>query len=148
MKLITPKLPKWHPDINECLEMATDFIHERYGYDVTNMPIEIKITKGNRGRFYSNMRSSHIKPYIQCNIHNKLYLYTRKTVGLTTPEKGLHVGYFIGMVTCMIHEITHFIQYIEGRRYSEVETTQNEVDYLERFAPDAYERLERIDKKT
>ena len=74
-------------------------------------------------------------------VRHKLHLYNKQTVGLTTPKQGLAVGYVIGTTCAIIHELTHYIQGMEGRKFSEVETTQNEIDYLKEKDPYWYSRL-------
>lgn len=73
--------------------------------------------------------------------HGKLHLYKKVTIGLTTPHGGLLVGCELQVITSLIHELTHFVQGIEKRLYSEVETTTNEIEYLKLHEPFWYGRL-------
>ena len=42
-----------------------------------------------------------------------------------------NLGYKFSYAAQLIHEITHFVQDLEGRVFSEVETTINEIKFLE-----------------
>ena len=88
-------------------------------------------------------RSLYYKKYgnVSIAVRHKLHLYNKQSIGLTTPKEGLNVGYVIGTTCAIIHELTHYVQGKEGRKYSEVETTINEIDYLKEADPNWYSRL-------
>ncbi len=118
-------IPKWAKSkIEESIKKGSDWISKKYPHiDFSKVKMNISMTR-NRSLYYSSDGSIAIR------VREKLHLYQKKNVGLTTPPQGLNVGYVIGTTTAIIHELTHYVQGIEGRLMSEVETTQNEVDYL------------------
>ncbi len=59
--------------------------------------------------------------------------YDRKTVGTTS--KGIILPKLLHMTVILIHEFTHAVQHFEKRNFSEVETTRNEVKYMELVSP-------------
>jgi len=60
--------------------------------------------------------------------------YLRKLEYLT-PISGIPTNRYDGYRRTLIHEITHFIQYLQKRTFSEVETTKNELEYLIEILP-------------
>ena len=60
--------------------------------------------------------------------------YCRK-LDYLTPIGGIPTNRYVGYRRTLIHEITHFIQYLQKRTFSEVETTKNELEYLIEILP-------------
>jgi hypothetical protein len=96
---------------------------------------EIYISKSGRNcGFYSErtslshyMKGRRIKIGLRrCDTY---YSYLRKNP-LLSPIWGIPIDRYDGYRVCLTHELTHFIQYLEGRKYSEVETTKNEMEYI------------------
>jgi hypothetical protein len=102
---------------------------------------------------------SHFNPYHKkgwkIKIHNrfKLYLYGRKSCGLTTPRGGIEVSAYVDAVITIIHELTHYAQAVYGEingnklfdykfgTFSEIDTTKNSIEYLKEFHPDIHAKL-------
>jgi len=55
--------------------------------------------------------------------------YLRKLPYLS-PIGGIPIPRYLGYRHSLIHELTHFIQFLQKRTFSEVETTKNELEYL------------------
>lgn len=88
------------------------------------------------GRTYN--RGNRDKPIrIQLN-RNYWSTYERKTVGVQADIKCTESQCIEFQ---LVHEITHMIQRAEGRQLSEVETTQNEIDYAEKAYPSLHREL-------
>ena len=58
-----------------------------------------------------------------------------KKLEYLTPIGGIYVHRYVGYKHTLLHELTHLIQYIQQRTYSEVETTKNELEYLLEIEP-------------
>ena len=94
---------------------------------------DIHISKsGKRCGFYSKSSPSYMNgKRIKIGLRgcDKMWNYLRKLPFLT-PISGINLHRYEGYKTSLIHELTHFIQYLQKRTYSEVETTKNELEYL------------------
>ena len=69
--------------------------------------------------------------------------YERKTVGMKAPA-GFRVPTDVYYTSVLIHELTHAVQKLQRRSMSEVETTQNEFEYLACYHNEYYKKLVRI----
>ena len=129
-------IPQWcRPKIDIALTSALQWLQLKYPHiDFEAAQINISMTR-NRSLYYNKNGNVAIA------VRHKLHLYNKQTVGLTTPKEGLAVGYVIGTTCEIIHELTHYVQGVEGRKFSEVETTLNEIDYLKEADPYWYSRL-------
>lgn len=129
-------LPKWvKPKIEESILKAYEWMIKKYPHiDFSKVKMNMSMTR-RRSLYY------HSDGSIEISVRPTLHLYKKKTVGLTTPPKGLNVGYVLGTTMGIIHELTHYAQGIENRTMSEVETTQNEVDYLKEVDKFWYDQL-------
>ena len=129
-------IPQWcRPKIDIAITSALQWLRQKYpAIDFDKAQLNISMTR-NRSLYYCQNGNVAIK------VRHKLHLYNKQTVGLTTPKEGLAVGYIIGTTCAIIHELTHYVQGIEGRKFSEVETTMNEIDYLKETDPYWYDRL-------
>ena len=65
---------------------------------------------------------------------DNMWNYLRK-VPYLSPTSGIQLNRYEGYRKTLIHELTHFIQYLQKRTYSEVETTKNELEYLLEIEP-------------
>ncbi len=86
--------------------------------------------------FSTARRGAHFVPHknlIELGCNNYLSTYKRKTVG--EYFEGGKVDLDCALACKIVHELTHWVQYIEGRRYSEVETTENELALIRKFHP-------------
>lgn len=129
-------IPQWaKPKIDTALTSALLWLKKKYPHiDFHAVQLNFSVTR-NGSLYYSENGKVAIA------LRHKLHLYSKQTVGLTTPKEGLNVGYVIGTTCAIIHELTHYVQGIEGRRFSEVETTQNEIDYIKEVDLYWYEQL-------
>jgi TATA-box binding protein (TBP) (component of TFIID and TFIIIB) len=66
----------------------------------------------------------------------------KKRIGLWAPLIYCTLGESITLQA--IHELTHHIQHDQNRKYSEVETTLNEIEYAKEYYPGLYRKLEKI----
>lgn len=88
------------------------------------------------GRTYN--RGNRDKP-IRIQLDRNFWsTYERKTVGVQADIKCTESQCIEFQ---LVHEITHMIQVSEGRQLSEVETTQNEIDYAEKVYPHLHREL-------
>jgi hypothetical protein len=129
-------IPKWAlPKIMESIKLGTEWITKKYPHiDFSKAIVNFSITR-NGSNFWSKNGIVNVK------VGHKIQYYIRHTVGLTTPRTGLNVGYVIATTSHLIHELTHYVQGVEGRKFSEIETTQNEIDFLREYDPYWYEKL-------
>jgi len=133
---------------------ALSFVAERYGLDdaqsgaLAAIPVRWKRARGSSA-FYLRAAHGFAGPHILVRVPGgarvRWHTYRRARARFATPPGGidLDVPTFAGAV--LVHELTHALQHgVAGepkRRYSEVETTENELEYVRRRAPDAYARL-------
>lgn len=117
--------PKYaRPKVEAAIREAEKFLAARYpAFDFSNAEVHFSIT-----RHGSNYKQATQRINVCCRYD--LYLYRKANAGLTTPPKGLNVGIQIQTACAIIHELTHYVQGTENRKFSEVETTQNEIKYL------------------
>lgn len=129
-------IPQWvKPKIDQAIASALQWLRLKYPHiEFDKAQVNFSMTRN--GSIYHGKDGS-----VAIAVKHKLHLYNKQTVGLTTPKEGLSVGYVIGTACAIIHELTHFVQGAEKRKYSEVETTQNEIDYLKDSDPYWYGRL-------
>jgi len=124
-KINLHKLPKWQqPIVERSIITAEQFIKDKYDIDCFDL---VTLKCSNTCRFAKYMIGDGL---IRLDLkRNYIKLYERKTLGVykaNIDNVGLETSY-----TCqLIHELTHFIQDIEDRCFSEVETTKNELQYL------------------
>ena len=95
---------------------------------------DILISKsGKRSKMYRNPKLSHFSRGKRIRIGLRgcdvFVVYCRKLEHLT-PIGGIQVDRYDGYRHTLTHELTHFIQHLEKRNYSELETTKNELEYL------------------
>lgn len=133
---------------------ALGFVAERYGLDAAQcealaaIPVRWKRARGSSA-FYLRAAHGFAGPHILVRVPGgarvRWHTYRRARARFATPPGGidLDVPTFAGAV--LVHELTHALQHgVAGepkRRYSEVETTENELEYVRRRTPDAYARL-------
>jgi hypothetical protein len=72
----------------------------------------------------------------------KWHTYDRKTIGVTADE--IVIPKLLLITVHIIHEFTHAIQHFQKRKYSEVETTKNEMDYIQSVSPCTLNRMEEV----
>lgn len=134
--IINPSMPKMKIKIiNNAIPKATEFIKAKYPH-ICFCTVPIIFSASRHG---SNFWHEPIR--VNISTHGELHLYEKVTVGKTTPKGGLLIGTEIQIICSLIHELTHFVQLTEKRVASEVETTKNEIEYLQKNEPFWYGRL-------
>tara|TARA_R110000824_G_scaffold211172_1_gene397172 strand:- start:87 stop:512 length:426 start_codon:yes stop_codon:yes gene_type:complete len=123
-------------------DRATDFLRTKYDFcdELEKFIAETKLwfTNARRAFYYSHKRTAKIA----LGGNNKWYTYDRKTVGKTS--NGIVVPELLLVTLTIIHELTHAIQHFEKRKFSEVETTQNEIEYVKIVSPSTLAFLKKI----
>ena len=99
---------------------------------------EIWFTNERRSFYYPTKR----KIKLALGRGDKWYTYDRKTVGITS--KGIVVPKLLRITITLIHELTHAVQHFEDRKYSEVETTENEIEYVGLVSPSTLNRMNEV----
>jgi hypothetical protein len=73
------------------------------------------------------------------------HTYRRVRAGLVTPPEGIPVPAGLHATIALVHELTHAVQHgmcgTPKRRYSEVETTASEIEFVRRVAPEVHAKL-------
>lgn len=125
--------------IQPAIERAYGFLCARYGYRFDDVNL-IFVPEHIRGRYKpkESIRKGNLRQWREvatAKISTRSFWlsYSRKSIGVTANK--LPVGYEIGTALVIIHELTHHIQAIEHRKFSEVETTQNEMDFITQVDP-------------
>lgn len=77
---------------------------------------------------------------IKLHVSNKCWsTYRRKRVGMYADN--IVVDFELAFTLRLIHELTHYVQFLQGRILSEVETTRNEIEYVKTFHEMYYKKL-------
>jgi hypothetical protein len=137
--VVTSGVPAYvRKQIPEIVTNAKSFLSERYPkYNLEN--VRIIFGTGRRICYYRN-KNRNLPPTVQLGYRNELWMYQKKTVGLTA--RGIKAGIKVSTESALVHELTHHIQHERGdKRISEVETTRNEVKFLREKYPEWYKRL-------
>jgi|GEM_PF-2651851 len=100
-------------------------------------------------KFYMRATRGYAGPHILLCIARgevaRWHTYHRVRAGLVTPTQGIEMPVALFAKLVLIHELTHALQHgvCDGskRRYSEVETTRNEIAFIEQVAPVMHSRL-------
>jgi hypothetical protein len=136
------------------VERALAFLRNRY--ELTGSQVEclkalpIHWTSGWRSRFLHTGKGysgySGNEPRLQITLcDNPWHTYNRARVGITTPPEGIRVPRLLYVTLGLIHEYTHAIQYgvcgLPLRPASEVETTRNEIVFVEAHTPWILDRM-------
>ena len=130
MEYTGTKLMKWQKIIvDDSVKLAVKFIKNKYNIDESLFDL-VTIHFSNTCRF-AKYKSGY--GVIRINLKDKdVLLYDKKSLGSYNTQIR-NVGYKISWTCQIIHELTHFIQDLENRCFSEVETTQNELEYLREY---------------
>lgn len=131
---------------------AIDFLNEVYDIDLNKESFTIIFDRDrDRSKYYPQKQSGVIGVFA---MHSKVvyigekrqrwYTYVRKRIGAATPDKGIKTSRRIIRRLTLVHEMTHLVQHLQGRSFSEIETTLNEIRYVERFHPSIAAKLEVI----
>ncbi len=130
-------------DIQECLSESKRWLQSIYGWELTdnqewkdfNLDMIHFSKTSRRGHFSKRgVKKGHKDKLIWIGLRdiNMWYGYCKKTkFGLNTPFGGVNLHCKkLGLKRTMVHELTHFIQHLQGRQYSELETTENELLFV------------------
>ena len=112
------------------------------------VPIRWRRRRG-RSRFYTGAAHGFSGPHILLCVGRghevRWHTYTRVRSGLTTPREGIAMPMPLYVSVVLVHELTHALQHgvcgTPKRRYSEVETTDNEIEFVGRMAPRLHAQL-------
>lgn len=88
--------------------------------------------------------SSYLEKHVDIAIAEEILFYPRKSCEYKTPRGGLKVGRALAMILLLVHELTHHVQYCEKRRASEVETNNNQIEYMRIHEPKWFKKLIKI----
>lgn len=121
------KLRKWQQRLYSKAEVdAINYIIDKYHIGVDELDkVNIKFTNSLNSKYYKN--EFVIK--LSINNYSFIYLYDRKKIG--NYNKYIRTTSYHSYASMLIHELTHYIQHIQNRKFSEIETTRNEIEYLE-----------------
>jgi hypothetical protein len=133
---------------------AIEFVVEREGLSPAQraaleaVPIRWR-RRRSASRFYLKASHGFPGPHILVSVARgatvRWHTYRRVRAGLVTPPAGVPVPASLHATIALVHELTHAVQHgvcgTPQRRYSEVETTANEIEFVRRVAPEAHARL-------
>jgi len=68
--------------------------------------------------------------------------YNRKTIGMTS--NGTTLPKLLHITLILILEFTHAVQDFQGRKYSEVETVRNEIEYVKLISPSTLQFMSQV----
>jgi hypothetical protein len=138
----------------QIVERAGAFVRQRYRMDAAAaaalMALPVVWRRGGgRSAFYPRPCRGHAGPHIVLRIPRGAYgrwcTYRRVRARLSTPREGIELPIDLLLTVVLIHEFTHAVQHgVCGgtpRRFSEVETTENEIEFVRVHAPAAHARL-------
>ncbi len=142
------------PIRRQIVERAAAFVRQRYRMDhaaaemLTALPVRWKQGAG-RSAFYRRPCRGYDGPHILLRVPSaafaRWHTYRRMRARWATPRHGVELPIDVLMTVVLIHEYTHAVQHgVCGgvaRRYSEVETTENEIEFVRLHAPSAYAEL-------
>ena len=128
-------------NLSEILNRALCFVKNKYpNVDFSGVDV-IFSGSFSRARYYRNDHkdSTYQRPCIQIPTNrDDVILYWKPSLGMVR-DRVNEVGRWDVTCACIIHELTHHAQYEENKNKGEVETTNNELEYLKEFRPDVYE---------
>ena len=133
---------------------AIDFLAKEYELDAVQqralhaVPVRWRRRHG-RSAFYMKPKHGFAGPHILVSVPRgstaRWSVYRRVRVGLVAPPQGIEMPVALFAAVVLVHEFTHAIQHgvcgTSKRPYGEVETTDNEIRFIERVAPDVHAQL-------
>ena len=133
---------------------ALAFIRERYDLSdeqsETLAAIPVRWRRGTGASAYYPRRAHgfdgpHILLRVPRGARAQWHTYTRARARFGTPPGGIELDTRTLAAAVLVHELTHAVQHgatgSARRRFSEVETTGNEIEFVRRHAPDAFALL-------
>ena len=134
-KDVSEKIPK-------LLHTALQWMKSKYP-SVNFDKVEYIFSAGyNRSRYFRNevANGSYLAPNVCICTRATLYLYDKKSLGIK--NNMCRVGYDAQIVSALIHELTHHVQYeTNTRKGNELDTTANELEYLKQFYIEQYKKI-------
>ena len=142
-------------------ESAIEFVANRY-----QLTIEQRATlaatpiRWRRGRgasaYYQRHAHGFDRPHILLRVAPGAsaywHTYRRARARYSTPPGGIELETRILAIAVLIHELTHALQHGacgHGKRaFSEVETTENEIEFIRQYAPQAFAKLIPVVRRT
>lgn len=132
--------------IPSLIERALAWMKKRYPHVNFNNCEYIFSSNYNRSRYFRNeeknpnSKNEYNKPTVTISTRATLYLYEKRSLKLKLWK--LFVGSEIQILCALIHELTHHVQYEENKRKgNELDTTKNEVEFLEENYFEYYNKL-------
>lgn len=136
------------------VEQAIDFLAAEYELDAAQqralhaVPVRWRRRHG-RSAFYMKPKHGFAGPHILVSVPRgttaRWSVYRRVRVGLVAPPQGIEMPVALFAAVVLVHEFTHAIQHgvcgTPKRPYGEVETTDNEIRFIEKVAPDVHAQL-------
>ncbi len=133
---------------------AIDFLATEYDLDAAQqralhaVPVRWRRRHG-RSAFYMKPKHGFAGPHILVSVPRGITarwsVYRRVRVGLVAPPQGIEMPVALFAAVVLVHEFTHAIQHgvcgTPKRPYGEVETTDNEIRFIEKVAPDVHAQL-------
>ncbi len=94
-----------------------------------------------RARYFRNTNNDRYpNPVVCISTRSTLYLYNKPSLGMK--KTTCFVGSDIQILSALIHELTHHIQYETGLRIgNETDTTKNELLFLQQYSIDDYNEI-------
>jgi len=140
---------------------AVHFVAERYELTVEQRAtLAATPIRWRRGRgasaFYQRQAHGFDRPHILLRVapgaSAHWHTYRRARARYSTPPGGIELDTRILAIAVLIHELTHAIQHGTcghlRRTFSEVETTENEIEFIRQQAPDAFAKLIPVVRRT
>jgi hypothetical protein len=135
-------------------EDALDFVSRRYGLETAQRSalgaIPIRWRRGRGASAYYPRRAHgfagpHILLRVAPGATARWHTYRRAGARYATPPGGIELDARTLAVAVLVHEYTHALQHGAAgglrRRFSEVETTGNEIEFIRLRAPEAFAQL-------
>ena len=128
-------------EILDYLIKSVNWMQRKYP-DVNFDNIHYIFGTGCRARYFRNeeQHNSHVIPtvFISCN-RSEIIMYWKPSLGMVR-EEIYNVHKEDAMITQLVHELTHHVQYERGiRKGNETDTTANELEWLRENSPENYE---------
>lgn len=127
--------------IEQALSRSLNFMKSKYpSVDFDKVDFIFSGT-GSRGRYFRNEEANaeYKAPcvFVPTQREDEI-MYWKPSLGMVR-DTVKDVGRFDVMASCVVHELTHHVQYETGLNKGEVLTTENELLYYKEFRPDVYE---------
>lgn len=140
---------------------ALSFVAERYGLGsaaveaLAAVPIRWRRGRG-ASAFYPRAAHGFAGPHVLLRVppgpRARWHTYRRTRARFATPRDGIELDVRVLAGAVLVHELTHALQHGVGgtprRRFSEVETTENEIEFVRRADPSACGRLVAVVRRT